>query len=58
MAGMVLQCQSTVAGCWGCQGDLMMRLPPSTVAPGRATREIFSLVSGAHASGCVLSYTC
>ena len=38
---------------WGRQGDRVMYLPP-----GRATREVFSLVLGALASGCVLSYTC
>ena len=29
----------------------MMYLAPLTVAPGRATREVFSLVWGAHTSG-------
>ena len=34
----------------------MMYLAPLTVAPGRATREVFSLVSGAHMSGCTKLY--
>ena len=47
MAGTVLWCRSTVAGCSGRQGDHVMYLAPLTVAPGRATREVFSLVSSA-----------
>ena len=39
MAGTVLYCRSTVTGCSGCQGDLVMCFPPSTVAPGWATME-------------------
>ena len=46
-AGTVLYCRSTVTGCSGCQGDLVMCFPPSTVAPGRATREVFTVVWGA-----------
>ena len=39
MAGTLLYCRSTVTGCSGWQGDLVMCFPPSTVAPGWATRE-------------------
>ena len=39
MAGTVLYCWSTVTGCSGWQGELVMCFPPSTVAPGWAMRE-------------------
>ena len=39
MAGTVLYCRSTVTGCSGCQGGLVVCFSPSTVAPGWATRE-------------------
>ena len=51
MAGTVLYCRSIVTGYSGCQGDLVMCFPPSTVALGRATREVFTLVWGALTSG-------
>ena len=47
MVGTVLYCRSTITGCSGCQGDLVMCFPPSTVAPGWATREVFTLAWGA-----------
>ena len=47
MAGTVLYCRSTVTRCSGWQGDLVMYFPPSTVAPGRAMREFFTLIWGA-----------
>ena len=52
MAGTVLYCRSTVTGCSGCQCDRVMYLPPLTVASGRATREVFTLVWGTLSSGC------
>ena len=46
VAGTVLQYRATVVGCSGRQGDRVMYLAPLTVAPGRATREAFTLVTG------------
>ena len=46
MAGTVLWCRSIATGCSGRQGDRVMCLPPLTVAPGRATREVFTPIWG------------